>query len=202
MAPHSNPWKLPSMTRERPVLYFDFIDPLSYLMGQELAASDEMAGRAIEWRPLELRPPPTPLTTLDDPELAVRWARAGSADALGRPWAPPPLVPWTRKAHELVRFASESDQASEAREAVFVAYLIEGLDIGRIDVLVDIARRVGLDPGEVKPTLDVDRFEADVSEPQEAVRASGITTVPAVALEARVLEGFHNAAAIRTFLGT
>ena len=190
------------MTSERPRLYFDFIDPLSWSMARELFSIDAVREDGVDWIPLELRPPPTPLTTLDDPELAERWSRVGESDPSGRGWAPPVLVPWTRKAHELVRHATESERASEVRRALFEAYLFDGWDIGRVDVLVELARTLGLDPGETKPVLDVDRHEAEIAELRASALAAGVTESPTLALGARLLEGFHNAAAIRTFLGT
>ena len=62
-----------------PTLYYDFIDPLSYLVVCEL---DEVAGEGrraedlVAWRPFELRPPPTPLVTADDEGLTSRWSEA------------------------------------------------------------------------------------------------------------------------------
>ena len=190
------------MTSEPPVLYFDFVDPLSYRMAEELGSLEAVGPDGFRWEPLELRPPPTPLTTRDDPDLAERWATAGEHDGSGRRFAPPLLVPWTRKAHELVRHAAESGLEAETRTAIFDAYLIAGRDIGRIDVLVDVAREVGLAPSETRPVLDVDRHEADVSAGQADALAAGVVTTPTLVWKGRRLEGFHNAAAIRTFLGT
>ena len=190
------------MTSERPRLYFDFIDPLSWSMARELASIEALGADGFDWIPFELRPPPTPLATLDDPELTARWARAGESDSSGRTWSPPLLVPWTRKAHELVRHATESELADAVRQAVFEAYLFEGRDIGRVDVLVELGRALGLEPGESKPVLDVDRHEAEIGEARATAVSAGVTTVPTLALGARLLEGFHNGAAVRTFLGT
>jgi 2-hydroxychromene-2-carboxylate isomerase len=190
------------MTDDRPVLYFDFIDPLSRLMGGELASIPEIGPRGFAWRPLEMRPPPAPLTTLEDPSMADLWADVGATDPQGRRYAPPLLVPWTRKAHELVLHAGASDMDREVRELVFDAYLVEGRDIGRVDVLVELARSAGLDATETKAVLDVDRYEAEVAEAQAAARKRGIDAPPALEHAGRTLRGFHNAAAIRTFLGT
>jgi len=50
------------MISERPVLYFDFIDPLSRLMAHELALPEALGPDGFDWHARELRPPPTPLT--------------------------------------------------------------------------------------------------------------------------------------------
>jgi predicted DsbA family dithiol-disulfide isomerase len=183
--------------------WFDFVDPLSWLLACELEPMEAEGLLIVRWLPRELRPPPTPLTSVDDPELAGRWARARAIHGAKEPaFSPPRLVPWTRKAHELVLHAEEHDRAGPVRLRVFEAYLLEGRDIGRVDVLVDIARAEGLDHSNAKAVLDVDRHEATVAAFHGAAAEAGIGAPPTLALDDRRLEGFHNGAAVRTFLGT
>jgi len=190
------------MTQTRPTFYYDFIDPLSYLMAGEFALLKDRGIDVVEWMPFELRPPPTPLTSQEDPDLAPRWGSAGTEHEQRRAFSPPQLVPWTRKAHELVLHAAESDRDTPVRELIFEAYLFEGRDIGRVDVLVDLARVAGLDTTETKAVLDVDRFEAQVAAQRREASEVGITTTPTLRAGDRMLQGFHNASGIRTFLGT
>lgn len=191
------------MNAPRLDFWFDFVDPLSWLLALELAPLEEAGEAVVRWLPRELRPPPTPLTSVDDPELAERWAQAHAIRGTREPaFAPARLVPWTRKAHELVLHAEEHARARPVRMRVFEAYLLEGRDIGRVDVLVEIARAEGLDHSNAKAVLDVDRHEATVARFRDAAAASGIDAPPTIALGARRLEGFHNGAAVRTFLGT
>ncbi len=183
--------------------WFDFVDPLSWLLALELEPLERADEIVVRWLPLELRPPPTPLTAIDDPELADRWARARAIRGAGTPpFAPPRLVPWTRKAHELVLHAEEQDRASQVRMRLFSAYLLEGRDIGRVDVLVDIASVEGLDPTNVKAVLDVDRHQAAVAACLDAAAAARVHVPPTLVLDDRRVEGFHNGAAVRTFVGT
>lgn len=190
------------MIQARPELFFDFIDPLSFLMAQELASVPAIGPSGFDWIPVELRPPPAPLTTLDDPDLAERWRRAHAEAGSYRTFAPPSLVPWTRKAHELVRHAAESGRAERVRERVFEAYLFEGRDIGRVDVLVEVARACGLDATETKAVLDVDRYEEEVATRRAEALDAGADAPPCLRVGDALLRGFHNASAIRTFLGT
>ena len=178
----------------RPLVYFDFVDPLSFLLHEELSGSDET------WIPFELRPPPTPLTNLElDEDLAARWSEARVLSDL--PFAPPDLVPWTRKAHELVAHAGEG-RGSEIRDAVFRAYMLDGSDIGRVDVLVEIGRAAGLDLTETKAVLDIDRWDAEVGRLRAEAIALGVRTTPTIVGPTGLLEGFHDRPAIRTFLRT
>jgi len=161
-----------------------------------------LAGR-LSWSPFELRPPPTPLVTVDDSSLEDRWAEAKRLAAdRGVELAPPRLVPWTRKAHELVLHAAESDLADTVRARIFEAYMREGLDIGRVDVLVELASEAGLDRTRTKAVLDVDRFEARVAALRETAAADGVDDTPTVVHPRQRLRGFHNRDRLGTLLGT
>lgn len=197
--------------------YFDFTDPLSFLVARSLADLAATATGELIWHPFELRPPPTPLIGVDDPSFAARWSTARER-APDVPFAPPRLVPWTRKAHELVAYAAEdvtedgtpaagstadtNELAELIRGRLFEAYHLEGRDIGRVDVLVDLAVGAGLDRTRTKAVLDVDRHEAAISSGRDAALAEGIDQTPTVVRGGTRLEGFHDRAALGTLLGT
>ena len=198
------------MVRNPIDIWFDFIDPASVLLLLEIegaiADGAEWArGSEIRWHPFELRPPPTPLVGIDDAEIAPLWVSARPlASAAGIDVAPPNLVPWTRKAHELVAHADAHDPsaANPVRLAVARAYALEGRDIGRVDVLVQIAIDHGLDRTETKAVLDVDRYDADVVASGRRAREAGVTITPTLVAGTLRIEGFHNRTALGTLLGT
>ena len=190
-------------------VYYDFVDPFSWLLSKQLASAPEPLQARLEWTGFELRPPPVPLTDLDDPEIAGRWqtvlaAIAGEDGRLlgGDSVAPPRLVPWTRKAHEAVLHAGEHDLGEAMRRRIFEAYVHEGTDIGRIDRLVELAAGLGLDRSNTRAVLDVDRFDHAVLERRTQAASNGITVIPVVEANGERLTGFHDAALLRTFLGT
>ncbi|MDH3269737.1 MAG: DsbA family protein [Gemmatimonadota bacterium] len=188
------------MAPSRPTVFFDFIDPLSYLLSLEI---EQSGTPGVDWLPLELRPPPTPLIDIDDPSLADRWrdARAIAAD-LGVELSPPRLVPWTRKAHELVLFSSEHDRGDALRRRLFDAYMLEGRDIGRVDVLIEAATGLDLPRTETKAVLDVDRYEAEVASIRDAALGNDVIDPPTILSGTLRLEGFHNRQMLGTLLGT
>lgn len=194
------------MTSSTPTLFYDFVDPLSFLLLRELDSVSDAAGGAesvVAMHPFELRPPPAPLVTVDDDSLASRWKEAlrlaGEREIV---FAPPPLVPWTRKAHELVLFAAEKGQAEAMRRRVFEAHLLRGEDIGRVDVLVGLGVDLGLDRIETKAVLDVDRHQAEVVSLRDQAAASGVTSPPTLVFGEERVEGFHNRDRLGTLLGT
>ena len=178
-------------------LYFDFVDPLSYVASRALGGVGEMA----EWVGFELLPAPAPLTAGNDPFWVARRRAAGqAAERLGLELAPPALVPWSRKAHELHLYATEHGRGAEIRAAVFDAFFREGRDIGRVDVLVELAGAVGLDRTETKAVLDVDRHEADVTAARAEAQKAGVTDVPSHVVSGRVVEGFPDPTDLGTLL--
>lgn len=165
---------------DRSAFYFDFVDPVSFVVANMV----EEAGAAtlIEWRGLELRPPPGRLIDPNGAAWRVRHSRAlelAECVGAGRP-PEPTLLPWTRKAHELCEFARERDCAHRVRHDLFRAGFVDHVDIGRIDSLVDIAVRAGLDRTETKAVLDVDRYTGAVLANRKSARTRGIADVPAL----------------------
>jgi 2-hydroxychromene-2-carboxylate isomerase len=180
--------------------FFDYLDPLSYLVELELRTFESAGEEPVIRVPLELRPPPLPLLDTQEEEWRRRWEEACAAAAVRL--TSPALVPWTRKAHELVLHAEAKGMKEKAHRAVFDAVFVEGLDVGRVDVLVGIAEHLGLDPTETKAVLDVDRHAAAVREARGLAATSGITVPPALAQGDRTLRGFHKRDALRTFLSS
>ncbi len=184
-------------------LYFDYVDPISYLLDTEVTAAAEGPDAfEVTLLPLEVRPPPVPLLDPDGPWWRERWAAACAITTeIGGPaLVEPTLLPWSRKAHELVAQARRSERGRQAHRAVFRAMFEEGRDIGRVDVLVEIGVELGLDRTETKAVLDVDRHASDIA----ASRAAAIAVIgpepPVLALGDRILRGFHNRDAVRTFV--
>ena len=190
---------------DRPVLYFDFIDPGSHLVSRVIDRAG--VATAIAWRGFELRPPPLPLIDPATAEWTARQAAAqrcaerlrdrdpgptaAHSDAADpRPGTPPPpLVPWTRKAHELCEFARERGCLHPVRRALFRAHFDERIDIGRIDRLVEVARGASLDRSEARAALDVDRHAKTVLRGRERALRRGVADVPALVWGGRRLEG-------------
>ena len=190
------------MTARSANLFFDYVDPLSYLVEVELTGLEDETGlESVARHGLELRTPPDELMSVEDPEWIGRWEAAVELrQGAGPSLQAPDVIPWSRKAHELVRHAASKGAESRAHHLVFDAFFRRGLDIGRVDVLVGLAEELGLEPFETKAVLDVDRYTADVEAGTRRAREWGIRTVPTLLLGDAVLEGFHKRHDLRTFL--
>ena len=179
-------------------LWFDYIDPASFLVDRMLR---EVTGVAVALRPLEVVPPERPVVPPGDPGwLDHLGAMAREAEGLGLVLQPPPVIPWTRKAHELAFHAREQGCFAAIHRAIFDGYFLGGLDIGRVDVLVELAVEAGLDRTTTHVVLDVDRFTAAVAAERGEAAAAGIDGIPALIREGRRLTGFHPGERIQAFL--
>lgn len=182
-------------------LYFDYVDPISFLQDSEVAAVENELGISVERVPLELRPPPAEMLDPDDPVWLRRVAQARVLAAqVGMDLTLPSLIPWTRKAHELVLHAAGEGEGEAMHRRIFDAVFLEGRDIGRVDVLMTLAQGVGLDFTRTKATLDVDLHAGTLEELRRGAREEGVDDVPTLTMGERRLRGFHNRNALGTFL--
>lgn len=181
------------MATPTPVFFFDFTDPGSYL-ASHLLDEARVADRC-EWHGLELRPPPRALVDPAAPDWRSYHALiADSAAKRGLPMSTPSFVPWTRKAHELVEFAREQDCYHAVKRALFKAHFVDRSDIGRIDLLVEVAAASGMDRSGAKAALDVDRHAATVLAHRELAGSWNVAEVPALVRGARRIEGLKSRA--------
>jgi len=175
--------------------FFDYVDPGSYLMSRLLDRLE------VDWRGFEVRVPPD---SLIDPG-AQDWQVyqndvANLADALEVEMVAPRFIPWTRKAHELSAHARDRHCYPEVRRALFRAHFVDGLDIGRIDLLVQIATDAGLDRSETKAALDVDRYTEAVLSDRAMGEEKDVAGVPTLIRGPERLEGLHSPGQIEAWV--
>lgn len=189
------------MFENRALFFFDYVDPSSWAVELWLAELGAPHGVVIDRRPYEVRPPPQDLLDPADPAwTASRELARPTIEAAGMWLASPALIPWTRKAHELAFLASEKGCLAAVHSAIFEAFHADGSDIGRVDVLVDLAVAAGLDPAESKAVLDVDRFTDDVERARREAGRLDVDTVPTVLAGQMRLERPRGIDELRTFL--
>ncbi|MGD8361410.1 MAG: DsbA family protein [Gemmatimonadota bacterium] len=183
------------------VLFYDYVDPASYLLELRLRERGYFPGSNLQPLPLELNPPHHPLLDPNRREWKDHRARAMTeAQAMGLAFTPPWIIPWTRKAHELVYFAAEGNRPLEIHEALFRAYLEDGLDIGRVDVLVALGEKHGLDAMEAKAALDVDKYGEAVGTIRSRAMREGVVRPTTLRLNGRTLHGSPTPEALDAFL--
>ena len=182
-------------------LFYDYIDPASFLLDRRLRQWADPNETPLALVPFEISVPPAPLLDPNEAGAVAYWEKLKEAARplgfeLKRPW----IVPWSRKAHELAMEARQENCFREIHNALFRAYLLEGLDIGRIDVLVDLSRQQGMDPVKTKAVLDVDKHRAAILSEREAALRAGISRSPTVLRPGGRLEGYPDEETLREFV--
>lgn len=182
-------------------LYFDYVDPASLLLERRLRSLEGPTTFFLDLIPFELAPPPTPRPPLEESITFQRWQElVDEGDPLGirmkRPW----LVPWSRKAHELAIHGEGKGCFRQIHDTLFRAYLVDGSDIGRVDVLVELAAKHDLDAMETKAALDIDLHGRAVEEARVAGREAGVREPPTLIWLDRTLTGYPDEEDLARFL--
>ena len=158
--------------------WLDYVDPASWVVHRRLRGATVeggvLEGWSVRWLGREVRPPAAaPLDPLSDTWLryveSIREAAGGDLSD----YRPPATLPHTRKAHELALHAEARGSRAGVDSAIFRAALVEGRDVGRVDVLVELAVDAGLDRSETRAVLDVDRHMDEVVRLREAASSQG-----------------------------
>lgn len=170
-------------------VWSDYVCPYCYLQFPALKAlqqKHEGSGQPIQivWRAFELRPEPNPTLDPAGEYLRSTWARSvyPMAAERGMNLKLPPVQPRSRAAHEAAAFAATEGCFDSMHEALFRAFFEEGRDIGRLEVLAEIADSIGLDSQQLTSALSSKRFTAAVEEDQRLALRLGVSGVPMMTL--------------------
>jgi predicted DsbA family dithiol-disulfide isomerase len=95
----------------------------------------------------------------------------------------------SRLAQELGKWAESEGRGEAFHKAVFRAYFVEGKNIGKIHVLVEVAQKVGLSENEARKVLEKRDFREAIDLDWSRSRALGVTAVPTFLMGQRTLVG-------------
>ncbi|KPQ08426.1 MAG: putative dithiol-disulfide isomerase involved in polyketide biosynthesis [Rhodobacteraceae bacterium HLUCCA12] len=88
-------------------------------------------------------------------------------------------TPATRNAHRLIHWADQEGRQSAMVSALFRAYFVEGADIGKPEVLTELAQKAGLDGAMMARLLATDADLDEIRSRDREIRARGLEGVPA-----------------------
>lgn len=143
----------------------------------------------ISWRAFELRPEPVPLLDPDGDYLTSAWDNHvyPLAKAMKMVMKMPPIQTRSRMAHEAAKWAASHDRFAEYNLSLFKAFFQSGIDIGKVEILAQLAEELKLDSQELTAALKARSFSKEVDKDQEEARHVGVRAVPAFAMNGRVL---------------
>ena len=148
--------------------------------------------------PFELRPAPTPTLRPEGDYLQERWKQGvyPAAEQLGVEMKLPKVspYPYTNLAFQGLEFAKDQQKGDEYNDAVFRAFFQQSRDIGRTEVLAEIAREVGIDAQAFRDALEQGAYRERVQQLlQMAYRDMAVTVVPTMIVGRQRLEGLYPA---------
>jgi predicted DsbA family dithiol-disulfide isomerase len=170
-------------------IYSDLICPWCYIGKRRMEAGLKLAGKEftpkIIWRPFQLNPD-MPVAGMNRQTYRTKkfgsWVRSLAMDAevaatgksLGIEFNYDKVLmtPNTMFGHRLLWWAEQRNQQTAPAEALFRAYFTDGRDVGRHDVLTEIAAEAGLPRTEAGAFLDSDVGTKEVAE--EATKGLGL----------------------------
>ena len=166
-------------------IYSDFICPYCFIGERVIDRLAEKYPLEIDWVGYELHPEipygGMSLSSFGGDFMDGLWQRiAPLAESYGVTIGRPSTVANTHLALEGAEHARSVSREALAkyRHAVFDAYFLEGKDIGRHDVLAEIAGKAGLDTAAFTEALDSGRYFDAVQDNREEALDNLVTGVP------------------------
>jgi predicted DsbA family dithiol-disulfide isomerase len=172
---------------------FDTICPWCFIGKRRLEralAQRPLVRPEIRWRPFLLNPDmpsqgidrKTYLETKFGGPYRVRQmnaavAAAGAQEGISFAFERINRTPDSLPSHRLIRLCERTGRMSEAVEAVFQAYFVEGLDIGLSEVLTPIGLALGLGKVEIEQALE-DRESSQIHLDNSRAHRLGVNGVP------------------------
>jgi predicted DsbA family dithiol-disulfide isomerase len=110
-------------------------------------------------------------------------------EAEGLPYGDRKMTFNSRLAQELGKWAETQPGGEAIHDALFRAYFVDGRNVGDADVLVDVAKSVGLDEAKAREVLEKRTHKAAVDADWEKSRLYGVTGVPTFVMGERGVVG-------------
>jgi predicted DsbA family dithiol-disulfide isomerase len=176
-------------------VYSDVVCPWCYIGKRRLErALDQLNGAAqtrITWRPFQLNPT-MPKEGMDRTtyleakfgsldafrQLEEHVLAAGAAERVPFAFEKVARTPNTFMAHRLMWHAEQQGRQDAVVELLFRGYFTEGVDIGSVPVLGQLASRAGLDAEAVESFLHSEEGTTEVKVEEAAGHRIGIRGVP------------------------
>lgn len=181
-------------TKKKLEVFIDYVCPYCMLIEPVIETLQETYGVDVVLRPFELRPYPVSTLKPEDDYLPRVWNQSvyPMASRVGIPIKLPTISPQprTEKAFLLLQLAQEKGVGGRFSQEVFRAFFQDDRDIGRDEVLLDLATSVGIGKSEAQTVLnDPDRQQKHREEQRAYVNDLAISSVPSFRFGEKVISG-------------
>jgi predicted DsbA family dithiol-disulfide isomerase len=131
-------------------------------------------------------------------EVKARLRKA--AEEAGLPLGDRQMTYNSRLAQELGKWAEEKGRGDDFHNAVFRAYFVDGVNIGKPEELLAIAKKTGLPAEEARTVLEERTQKAAVDFDWKKARQLGITAVPTFVVNQKGVVGAQPYEVLEQFL--
>ena len=122
------------------------------------------------------------------------------ADSLGLPLSNRKRTYNSRLAQELGKWAEEEGRGAVFHMAMFQAYFVDGKNLARIDILVDIVEGLSMDGEAARHVLEERLYKDVVDRDWQEAYARGITAAPTFMAKGMRLVGAQSYAALEKLI--
>jgi predicted DsbA family dithiol-disulfide isomerase len=121
------------------------------------------------------------------------------ADSLGLPFAERRMTYNSRLAQELGKWAETQEMGDEFHHAMFQAYFVEGQNIAKEAVLVDVIEALNMNIDKAREVIRKRSFQSQVDSDWQRAYALGVTAVPTFVKDGEMLVGAQPYDALERF---
>lgn len=186
-------------------VYSDYVCPFCLLAEQPLEEAIKGKDVEVEWMPFELRPYPNETLLPEGHYLQSTWRQSvyPLAERMGIDIVLPKVSPQphTHLAFEGYQYAKEKGKGNPYNVRMLRAFFQEEQDIGKIDVLTQLAGEIGLDGKEFRQALETRKYKAVHQEAlRHAYEEANITSVPTFVIGDTKIAGIHSKATLEQII--
>ena len=106
----------------------------------------------------------------------------------------------TFKAHQLIHFAASLGAEEAMKLRLFKAYFTEGKNINDIDVLVEEATQVGIEPASAREVLMLEQYAQQVRQEENLWLQRGVQSVPTFVIGNQGVAGAQEPETLAAFI--
>ena len=172
-------------------VYLDYICPFCFLTQFTFNEAIKNKDVKIEYIPFEI-----PELNLDmDPFRKSMWNNI--LESIGRSFGhkaeiPDISTPKSKLAFEAYYFANEHGKGNEFQDKVYEAFFEKGKDIGRVDVLSEIADEIGLSASDIKNALKSRKYKEKEEKQLEKGKIDKINCIPTIIIGETKVVGYKS----------
>jgi predicted DsbA family dithiol-disulfide isomerase len=169
-------------------VFSDYICPFCFIGTETLRkVQPDVPPFSLEWKGFQIHPE-YPATGISVEQRAAHFGKeryqaiwrniTTMAEGIGLEMRQPRMLTNSLLALEATEYAKDEGKASEFSRTMYQAYFQDGQNIGEVEVVLDVARQVGLDSAVVREHLQAGTYSERLKTAQQEAHALGVSGVP------------------------